>query len=110
MIVFSRPVVIRVTTGAGIGIGRTWPGYGLAVAGMTVVTTQITSMITRVVAGYMAVVGHRQPAVGGMTIVALYSRHEMTVGLTRRGGAVMAGVAVAGHPGVIEGHGGPGGG
>lgn len=103
-------IVVGMASRTAIGIGRERPGNGLAVTGMTAVACQVRTMITRIVARYMTVVGHRSPAVCRMAVVALLGGHEMPIGLARGRAAVMAGVAVPIHTRVIEAYTGPGGG
>lgn len=50
----------------------------------------------------MTVVCYRQPIIGGMTVITLFSGHEMPLWLAGGGSAVMTGVAALAHTGVIE--------
>lgn len=77
---------------------------------MADITAEVTPMVPRISTGYMTVIGHRQPPVRGMAVIALNSGHEMSCRLTCGNGSVMAGVTVPGDAGVIEGHLGPCGG
>ncbi len=106
---FSGLVVVGMTSSTTVGIGRRWPVYSLTVV-MTLVTSEVATMITRVVARYMAVVGRRSPAACGMAVIALPGGHEVTLVFAFGRGAVMAGVAGAVYSGVIKIHAAPCGG
>jgi hypothetical protein len=70
-------IVSGMATRTGSGIVRIPPGYYFAVAGMTVVTAQIGTMIPRIVGRYMTIATHRCPATCGVTAIALLGGYEM---------------------------------
>ena len=89
-------VVIGMTGSAVRRVGREGPRDALAVAGMTVVTSQIGPVISWVVT-HMHVIGYRQPAVGAVAHVALLSGNEMPARHTGCGGAIVAAVTSTEH-------------
>lgn len=89
VLVFIRLVVTGMATCTVRLIRRSRPGNGLAVATVTIGTGRTGTVIAGIGAGRMAEY-QRQPAVRGMTFVALQAGNKMTGWLAGCGRTVMA--------------------
>jgi hypothetical protein len=83
-------------------IGREWPGHSLTVAGMTLRTTQVGPVITRIVTAHMVVIRCRQPAAGAMAAVTLLRSDKVSTRHTSGSSTIVTAVTGADDIAVIH--------
>ena len=96
-VMVTRAVLVCMTGRTIRCVCRESPGYRLIIAGMAIVTAQIGSVVTRVVAGDMSIGRRGQPPGGRMAVVTLLGGDKVAGWLAGCRAAIMATGTVTRH-------------